>query len=567
MRKITIDFTKENPCENTVLGYVGEHNATELLIIPPKELAENERVKFFKLAFSVPYSVIYSENLYIGLLKNSIIEWSIPDSVTKHTVVSLQVEAYGEKGNLLMKSPTIHGLRFRESVNSDNDFNAVKSPIKCGVEVTATDSDGNITELIVYGDLSAGLDIRSNKLEKVTLRGMTEIPQSFFEGCSALREVESDGIITAIGNKSFKNCNALKKISFGEGLRHIGKDAFNGCTSLESIPLTDSAEKIEDYAFYNCTALKSISLSENIISVGNYAFSGTGLSEIIIPSASCVWGDFCFARSSLENVTLHEEMTYLPSFFFYKCEKLKNIALPDSLTSIGQDAFGNCTSLERIELPKGLTSTGEETFEECTSLAEVSLGNVTTIGKEAFNGCKSLKKIALPEGLTTIEKYAFKRSGLSEISVPESVATLGDGVFYYCTSLEKIELPLENMTSLPYQFLTNTAITDFEIPEHFTEIEGYAFSGCTRLKNVTVGSGVTAIGYGAFMSCYALEYVRMKRTSPPNISSYASFPSGSSNFVGIYVPKSENGAVLNAYKTATNWKYFGERIFEWEGEE
>lgn len=566
MRKITIDFTKENPCENTVLGYVGEHNATELLIIPPKELSENERVKFFKLAFSVPYSVVYSENLHIGMLGKSTIEWSIPDSVTKYPVVSLQIEAYGEKEKLLVKSPTIHGLRFRESVNSDNDFDAVNSPIKCGVEVTATDSDGNATELIVYGNLPTGLDISSSKLEKVTLHGMTEIPQSFFKGCSALREVEADSVITAIGDSAFENCKALEKMSSGEGLRHIGERAFYGCTSLEAIPSTDSVETIAEYAFSDCESLKSISLSEDIISVGDYAFRNTGLAEIIFPSAPCNWGYGCFSASSLESVTLSDALTTLPSAIFNSCEKLKNIALPESLTSIGQRAFCNCESLERIELPKGLASIADETFRGCTSLAEVSLGNVTTIGKDAFNGCKSLENITLPEGLTTIKGYAFRVTGLSEISVPESVTSLGDGVFYYCTSLEKITLPLKNMTSLPYQFLSNTAITEFEIPDHFTKIGGYALAGCTRLKKVTIGSGVTIIDYGAFGSSNALECVRIKRTSPPTLTSYATFPYNSSNFVGIYVPKSENEAVLNAYKVATNWNYFSEKIFEWEGE-
>lgn len=84
-----------------------------------------------------------------------------------------------------------------------------------------------------------------------------------------------------------------------------------------------------------------------------------------------------------------------------------------------------------------------------------------------------------------------------------------------------------------------------------------------------MGNGVTYIDSYAFSGCNILEGVHIKRTSPPTLVSYSAFPYSSSNFVGIYVPKSENSAVLNAYKTATNWKssYLVDKIFEWEGEE
>ena len=60
----------------------------------------------------------------------------------------------------------------------------------------------------------------------------------------------------------------------------------------------------------------------------------------------------------------------------------------------------------------------------------------------------------------------------------------------------------------------------------------------------------------------------MLRTVPPTLGSYNAFPYNSESFVGIYVPDSDDDSVVNAYKTATNWKSSNivNKIFEMEGE-
>ena len=42
---------------------------------------------------------------------------------------------------------------------------------------------------------------------------------------------------------------------------------------------------------------------------------------------------------------------------------------------------------------------------------------------------------------------------------------------------------------------------DVTIPEGVTEIERWAFDGCTGLTSVTIPEGVTEIGYSAFYGC------------------------------------------------------------------
>lgn len=148
MRKITIDFTKENPCENTVLGFIGEHNATELIIIPPSELAENERVTGYAAAFTANGSVIRSrtfrkdEELIVSLWKQ----------LTEHSILGVQLEAFDYDGELVAKSVYVPFLRFLPSAD--------------GVSVdTKAESDSVLSEIAANTSARHGHEKRISTLE------------------------------------------------------------------------------------------------------------------------------------------------------------------------------------------------------------------------------------------------------------------------------------------------------------------------------------------------------------------------------------------------------------------
>lgn len=148
MRKITIDFTKENPCENTVLGFIGEHNATELIIIPPSELAENERVTGYAAAFTANGSVIRSrtfrkdEELIVSLWKQ----------LTEHSILGVQLEAFDYDGELVAKSVYVPFLRFLPSAD--------------GVSAdTKAESDSVLSEIAANTSARHGHEKRISTLE------------------------------------------------------------------------------------------------------------------------------------------------------------------------------------------------------------------------------------------------------------------------------------------------------------------------------------------------------------------------------------------------------------------
>lgn len=88
-----------------------------------------------------------------------------------------------------------------------------------------------------------------------------------------------------------------------------------------------------------------------------------------------------------------------------------------------------------------------------------------------------------------------------------------------------------------------------------TSIREGGFERCYSLTSVTIPDNVTSIGNGAFNNCNKLKSVTMLSTTPPTIASLT-FPS---NFSGTITVPAGTG---NAYKAATNWSAFADKIQE-----
>ena len=104
IRRITIDFTAQQPIKCRMCGYIGEHNATELLIIPPVEMAENAAVTVYAAVFTTNGKRIPSRT-YLKSEELSIALWQ---QLTQSPVLNVQLEAYDGDGELVAKSPMVY---------------------------------------------------------------------------------------------------------------------------------------------------------------------------------------------------------------------------------------------------------------------------------------------------------------------------------------------------------------------------------------------------------------------------------------------------------------------------
>lgn len=121
-------------------------------------------------------------------------------------------------------------------------------------------------------------------------------------------------------------------------------------------------------------------------------------------------------------------------------------------------------TLQEVTLPNDLTAIPSQLFYNCSSLSKVNIPNkVTTIGQSAFYGCSSLSEVAIPNSVTTIGQFAFAATGIINFTFPNKITTIASYSVYNCQSLESITIP-RTVTSIEYSaFFANPALKTVRI--------------------------------------------------------------------------------------------------------
>lgn len=175
MNRVQIDFSRNQPVfSDTVVGYIGEHNATELIIIPPAAFVENEVITSYAIAFVTGGKVVRSEPLE----KAETLSVKLWRQLTMFPILGVQLEAYDNNGEFIGKSRYINGLRLLPSADgndipTDKDNSDIVSQVirnskerhahqnRETLDKLSTSKNGNLLfeGKEIKGDGSASLDI------------------------------------------------------------------------------------------------------------------------------------------------------------------------------------------------------------------------------------------------------------------------------------------------------------------------------------------------------------------------------------------------------------------------
>ncbi len=261
----------------------------------------------------------------------------------------------------------------------------------------------------------------------------------------------------------------------------------------------------------NAEAATSGSCGENLtwdLTDGVLTISGSGPMTVFSTYSGIPWYGF---RKDILEVVIHDGVTSLCNYAFYRCDAMVSADIPDSVTEIGYYAFGDCTSLKQVTLPEGLTKISHDTFILCSQLASVTIpASVTVIEAGAFNSCQALTDIRIPKGVTAIESGTFEGCiSLTALVLPEGVTKIGDRAFQNCSNLQSISIPATVAEIGDYVFYYCTSLRSAEIPEGVTSVGEYTFAECSALQSIAIADSVTSIGPGAFSGCTMLGYVEL----------------------------------------------------------
>ncbi|MBR5101659.1 MAG: leucine-rich repeat protein, partial [Muribaculaceae bacterium] len=114
--------------------------------------------------------------------------------------------------------------------------------------------------------------------------------------------------------------------------------------------------------------------------------------------------------------------------------------------------------------------------------------NLTAIEQAAFAGCDRLATVNIPSDLAAIGDYAFTATAITSITLHNNVISVGEGAFANCPKL------------------ATATINNADIGDN-------AFLNCAKLATVTLGTGVKAIGNGAFQGCKLLQNLTFSGTN------------------------------------------------------
>lgn len=282
-----------------------------------------------------------------------------------------------------------------------------------------------------------------------------------------------------------------------------------------------------NYAFYNCTALREISVPSSITSIGQYAFTEcTSLTKLVIDWTKITSiGTYAFRNSKIDgNVNLSSLTGTLPlqafdSTYIVEVSSLGSITQISSETRTDRGPFRNCTLLKRVVLPQTLTY----------------------IGGGSFYGCTSLKEVVWSEALQYIYGSAFYNAPIEGTLNLPNLLSISEGAFKG-SHISRVE-NLGQITSL----YGNNNYNSYGV-----------FWSCPYLEYIRIPSTVTSIGAYALRDCASLETVICDATTPPSLGSNAFSGSKIASGEGvIYVPD----ASVDAYKSATNWSQYSDRIY------
>ena len=329
--------------------------------------------------------------------------------------------------------------------------------------------------------------------------------------------------------------HGVKKAIIGEGVLSIDNCAFWECEDLESVQLPSTLKSIGDKAFQYCTSLKEITIPASVEEMNHPFINCESLQGFHVAADNPNYCDVNGVLMSKDQTKLYfyplgrPDTSYtVPSTVqsieycsFAHSPMLKTVTIPSTVKTIDENAFMYSNHLEQVSLSTGLERIGTCAFAYCPELKTMTIpGSVEFdyedwhdrdyCGASMFYECESLESVVFQEGVTSIPNAFYGAENLKTVSIPSTAESM-DESFSSCVKLEAISVANGNSNFCSVNGILfnkdrsellvypgGKAADSYRIPDTVTCIGGNAFSGCTRLKTISIPASVSGVGRWAF---------------------------------------------------------------------
>mgnify|MGYP002463338890 FL=1 len=367
--------------------------------------------------------------------------------------------------------------------------------------------------------------------------GEFPVHPEWYDYSDSIKKVEIFEGVTSIGKEAFAMHQYLKSISIPSTLGGIGEDSIDGggyfelCPQLEEITVNPKNRylKSADGVLYKVVVNTYLDLELEIFIVPK----GIKGKVTILDGIKKI--DAYLPYSQVDK----KKMDWST---FAGRKNLTEIIIPQSVTSIGARAFSGCTSLKSAKIysktvniiprfplettlygHKGSTTEAYATkydyeFVELDTDIRVSgicgsegdgsslKWTIDANGVFTISGTGKLPQYSSVDGVPNTPWYKYRTYIYSAV-IPNGFTDIGNFLFSGCDQLRNITIP-NSVTSIGnYAFYNCSRLTNIEIPDGVTSIGYDAFSGCSSLASINIPKSVTSIGSSAFHGCSGLANI------------------------------------------------------------
>ncbi len=457
-----------------------------------------------------------------------------------------------------------------------------------GIVVTATASDGNTVTLNSDQLEYSGFDSSSPGPKTITAsyNGMTSsfditimVPVSiqaqgysgtaYFVGdasnvsVSYINVTYSDGITDTRVKNGF-TVTQVDTLTAGQKTAIIN---YFGVTTELKVDIYDSfSVKIGTPTADDVVA--TFSIETNILSI-----SGTGEFNPRLSDNSEKIEEPDSLRTRCTQIVFSNGITKVPSGFGYNFPNLESLTFGNDIIEISGGNFSKYLGTS-LNFPESLVTIGGSCFNDCPNLAELTFHEgLEEIGGMAFYSCPLLKNLVLPTTLKSMT-YCFQGDTLENLEIggenavfssssgneiynifAKNIVIRGGTIYSGVFSQKNIETITLNGTvkwAETGQFNGCSKLKTISIGDGITSIPGGCFYGCQLLNNVTLPDSITEIGDSAFGGCSSLKIVYIGKNVKTIDSSAFSGTSG----VTIKINQEENsisGSPWSASNATVEW--------------
>ena len=429
-----------------------------------------------------------------------------------------------------------------------------------------------------YADNSETLFYIPSSLITVEITTYTNVFYGTFRNCKNIRTITynvSSGVDVINLYAKDENGKEFVSDSLNNGWL-LEKNAFSGCSSLSSVTLAPQIRRIGDNAFDGCSNLAEFTVGEYVESIGMYAFKDcTGMTKVNFNARACAdlsgseeetkdLANNVFANAGTNkegiNVLFGNKVTRVPAYMFAVSNvslvspKVLSVAFANGsvCTDIGRKAFYEAgrSTLNSIVLPFTLTHVGEGAFE----------------GTSYYNTNTNWQSNILYINGVLI-KANFSSAATETVSIANSTYLIADYAFYYCKSLVTVNVANAVKYIGAYAFASCSKLQNvqFDAGSLLLKIGTYAFKDCValgtwqsgsgELLGITIRSNVTEIEAFAFIGCTKLTTVYFDSATVAGgliQNDYNTFGGILMNATTLFISRNVSGVgtyILNTYST------------------